>query len=165
MFKVRSISNFSQYKCWSFNTATSEISDIRAFLNHGKSLNGRKYSFSPSNNQNPCADILVTSTSKMFFPAISDFIFFLFYQIQQQINLLFVESGAFNKFYYRFYPKFGFSVGVDNMNMHSLLFPREEEKPVILFLKNCWTHIAKLKNTSTKEKSELILNIPLLQMQ
>jgi len=47
--------------------------------------------------------------------------------------------------------------------MHSFLFPGEKEKPVILFFKNRWTHIAKLKITFTKEKNELILNIPLLQ--
>lgn len=163
MFKVRSISNFSQYKCWLFKIATSEISDIRASLNHGNSSKGRKNSFSPSNNQNPCTDILVTSTSKVFFPAISDFIFFFFYQIQQQINLLFVESRTFNKFYFRFNPKFGLAFRTNHMNMHSFLFSGKKEEPVILFFKNRWTHNAKLKITRTKEMSELILNI--LQFQ
>jgi len=99
----------------------------------------------------------------MFFPAISDFIFFLLYQIQQQINLFFVESCVFNKFYFRVNPKLGFAFWASHMNMHSFLFPGEKEKPVILFFKNRWTHIAKLKITFTKEKNELILNIPLLQ--
>ena len=86
MSSVKSISSFFQYKCFSESLSTSEISDMRAFLNHGKYLKGRKYSFSSSMTQKPCSEIFVTSISKMDSPA-----FFFNYS---SLNISFRISGV-----------------------------------------------------------------------
>ena len=73
MSSVRSMSSFFQYRCLSESLSTSKISVMRAFLNHGKYLKGRKYSFSSNMTQKPCSEIFVTSISKMGSPAFFDF--------------------------------------------------------------------------------------------
>src|SRR5690554_6645510 len=141
MFNVRSISSFSQNKCSLFRKTTSEISAIVASLNQGNCLKGRKYSFSLINNQKPCSEIFVTSTSKMLSPTASDFISVFFNYILQQFKLFLVESNTFYQFNFRFNPKFRFPVWTYHMNVYSFFFTGEKEKPVILFFKNCRTHM------------------------
>jgi hypothetical protein len=137
---VKSISRFCQYRCFSESLSTSVISDIRASLNQGNDLYGRKYSFSSTIIQNPCCEILVTSTSKMGFPAFFDFIFPVFYNLSQFIKFLITKSYGSRYLYLGIYPKFRFTRRTYNLYMLPCFFSREKEKSIILIPENCWAH-------------------------
>jgi len=146
MSRVKSISRFFQKRCLSESLSTSEISVIRASLNHGKDLKGRKYSFSSTIIQKPCCEILVTSTSKMGSPAFFDFIFFLFNNFSQVIKFMITKSNAFCYFYLGNNPKFCFTFRTDNMNMYSGFFTGKEEKALIFISEYCWAHLRSLNS-------------------
>jgi hypothetical protein len=150
MSRVKSISRFFQYKCFSESLSTSEISDMRAFLNHGKYLKGRKYSFSSNMTQKPCSEIFVTSISKMGSPAFFDFISFLFKNFSETVKFMITKSNTFCNLYFGFYPKFCFPGGTYNMDVNSCFYTGKEEKSVTLISEYCWTYKYQIPGYYTK---------------
>jgi hypothetical protein len=150
MSNVKSISRFFQYKCFSESLSTSEISVMRAFLNHGKYLKGRKYSFSSNMTQKPCAEIFVTSISEMGSPAFFDFISSLFNNFSKAFKFMITKSNAFCYLYFWVNPKFCFTHGTDNMDMNSCFFTGKEEKTITLISEYCRTHENQINGYYTK---------------
>ncbi len=140
MSRVRSISRFFQYRCLSESISIDDISDIRASLNHGNNLNGRKYSLSFTKTQKPCCEIFVTSTSKVLFPFFADFIVALFNNFPQLVQFFATITNTMCKFNVWFHPKFCFPVWTNYMHVKSFLFARKKEKPIISVYKNSRTH-------------------------
>lgn len=117
-----------------------QICSMVADLNHGKDLNGRKYSFSSMNNQKPCSEIFVTSRLEVFFPCFDNFIFMFLNQFLQVVQLTFCKSGVCRQCDNRLDPEFRFPFRRDDMNMNSRLLSGEEIKPVTPNSYNCRTH-------------------------
>jgi hypothetical protein len=60
------------------------------------------------NNQNPCGEILATSTSEVRFPRFADFIFVLSDEFQRGVYLPFVQAVILSQLDSRFQPEFCF---------------------------------------------------------
>ena len=143
---VKSISSAGQYKCWFLNNLTFKISSIFACRNQGNEVNGRKYSFSLTNIQKPCNDMLLTSISEVSVPRLSDFIFMILNNFYQVRDFFLVESVIMGKFNLGFQPEFCFPITSKYMNMQPGFLPGKEEKTITFISKNSWTH---LKNKDT----------------
>src|SRR6266550_1154560 len=104
------------------------MADTGAFLNQGKFWKERKNSLLVSNNQIPCLEICVTSTSKVSAPSISDFIFMLLDQSNRGLKVRTSQTIVLSQFDRRLHPVFCFTVTAVNVNVHSRFFAREEKE-------------------------------------
>lgn len=98
-------------------------------LNQGKCSNATKNSLSLSKSQNPCAETLVTSASKVCLPSFSDFIFVFPDEPECCRDLTITQAIILREFDVRFKPKLRFPIGPMDVHMHPSFFARKEVKP------------------------------------
>src|ERR1035437_481157 len=87
--------------------------------NHGKSVNARKCSRSPTSSQKPCGDTFRTSTLEMSAPMFADFILSFLYNFSQLVQFRRAETFIDRQFDVWLKPEFCLAVRRNHMNVHS----------------------------------------------
>ncbi len=113
------MSKLGQYRWREVGHSTSQICSTVASLNQGNSENGRNNSRSSSRIQNPCPEMLVTSSSKVGVPRASDFIGVFLYKSVGDPKLFTRQTIVLGQVDLWFHPELGFSASGMNMDVHA----------------------------------------------
>jgi hypothetical protein len=81
-----------------------------------------------------------TSTAKVLFPSVDDFIFAFFYDAPNFPELFDFQTIIVRQLYLRFQPILCLALGAVDVNMLTAFFLGKEEKPKPFVSKYRWTH-------------------------
>src|SRR3990172_2600973 len=134
------MSSSGQYTWCGLGSSTCVRAAIVASRNQGNALNETNRSFSPISNQNPCGEILVTSTAEVFRPRCADFILMLLNNPEGCGDPTAGQSEVLRQLQPRLQPELCFAAGVLDVHVRPWLFAGEEVKAVAPNSQNGRTH-------------------------